>query len=153
MDAEELLRRYNTGERDFTGVKLPGIRLIDRRLGGIIFREADLNDAILDWTDLIDADLSYANLRGVRLGEASLQRANLEGADLSGAVFAQTTFRGANLSYAKLRDAILTEFSFKNANLSYADLRGISGFSPLACKGAIFHETIMPDGSIQSDDG
>lgn len=151
MDAGELLRRYAAGERDFTGVKLPGIHLMDKELSKVIFREADLSNAYLDWTNLSYADLSHANLRGVRLGEAALEGANLEGADLSGAVFGQTYLGKANLSHAKLRDAILTETSFDDANLSYADLSGARDFSINRCKGATFCETIMPDGSIRSD--
>lgn len=95
--------------------------------------------------------MSYANLKGARLGEAALTGANLEGADLSNAVFGQTSLSKTNLSHANLRRAILTESSLKNANLSYADLRGASDFSIYACKSAIFHETIMPDGSIRSN--
>ncbi|MCL1472768.1 pentapeptide repeat-containing protein [Argonema antarcticum] len=151
MDAEELLRRYATGERDFTGVKLPGVRSIDKNLRGAIFREADLSNACLDWTNLSYADLSYANLKGARLGEAALQGANLEYADLSNAVFGQTSFSDANLSHANLRYAILTEASFFDGNLSYADLSGASGFSINRCQGATFCETIMPDGSIRTD--
>ncbi|MEH2166023.1 MAG: pentapeptide repeat-containing protein [Nostoc sp.] len=95
--------------------------------------------------------MSYANLKGARLGEAALKGANLEGADLSGVVCGQTGFFDTNLSHANLRGAILTETSFDDANLSYADFRGTQNFSINRCKGAIFHETIMPDGSIRSE--
>ncbi len=106
MDAEELLRRYAAGERDFTGVKLLRVRLIDRELRGIIFKEADLSHAILDWTNLSYANLSNANLTWVHFGEASLQGANLEGANLSNTLFGQTSLSDANLSHANLSNAI-----------------------------------------------
>lgn len=48
MNAEELLQRYAAGERDFTGVKLSGVRLLDVNLSRTIFREADLSNAVLD---------------------------------------------------------------------------------------------------------
>nr|WP_322721317.1 pentapeptide repeat-containing protein [Nostoc sp. ChiQUE02]MDZ8234425.1 pentapeptide repeat-containing protein [Nostoc sp. ChiQUE02] len=65
--------------------------------------------------------------------------------------FGQSNFKGANLTRAVFRRAVLSEVSFKNANLSYVDLNGASEFSIYYCKGAIFHETIMPDGTIRSD--
>jgi uncharacterized protein YjbI with pentapeptide repeats len=151
MNATELLTRYAAGERDFTGVKLPGVRLIDKVLRGIILKEADLSDGCFDWTNLYDADLSYADLRGARLGEAVLQAANLQGADLSDAVFGQTPLAKANLSHAKLRRAILTETSFDEANLSYTDFTGAIDFELGRCKGAIFCETLMPDGTVRNE--
>jgi len=152
MTVEELLERYAAGERDFTGVKLFGIRLMDKVLRGIILKEADLRDAYFDWSTLSYADLSYADLRGSHLGEASLGRANLEGVDLSHAVFGQTTLREANLSHAKLERAILTETSFDKANLSYANFTGAIDFNIRRCKGAIFCETIMPNGTVRNEE-
>ncbi|MEH2259189.1 pentapeptide repeat-containing protein [Nostoc sp.] len=58
MNAKELLQRYAVGERDFTGVKLPRVRLLDVNLSRAIFREADLSNASLDWTNLSYADLT-----------------------------------------------------------------------------------------------
>ncbi|MEH2166022.1 MAG: pentapeptide repeat-containing protein [Nostoc sp.] len=43
MNAEELLQRYAAGKRDFTGVKLSRVRLLDVNLSRAIFREADIS--------------------------------------------------------------------------------------------------------------
>ena len=73
MDAEELLRMYAAGERDFTGVKLSKVRLVEKQLRGAIFREADFSDANLEGTIFTEADLNYANLKGALLQEAVFQ--------------------------------------------------------------------------------
>ncbi|PSB05673.1 hypothetical protein C7B62_24665 [Pleurocapsa sp. CCALA 161] len=142
MNKEELLRRYAAGERDFTGVDLSEVKLID----------ADLSFTIMDRAYLMFADLSGANMEGVRLEEAVLREANLTGAILIDAIFFQTYFGNANLSYVDLTGADLSESSFDNANLSHADLTAVSEFYVESFEGAIFDETVMPDGSIRTDD-
>ncbi|MEA5619184.1 pentapeptide repeat-containing protein [Cronbergia sp. UHCC 0137] len=151
MNAEDLLQRYAAGERDFTGVKLPGVRLVDKILNQVIFKGADFSDAYFESSGFDEVDLSFANLRRIRFFESGFGRANLEAADFSDAIFSQGSLKGANLTRAIFRRAVLSEVSFKNANLSYADLSEASEFSIYYCKGAIFHETIMPDGSIRSN--
>ncbi len=96
MTADELLKRYAVGERDFRGV--------------------NLSDEILIWADLSGADLSEADLSGANLNWANLSRVNLTAADLSGADLAW-----ANLNKADLRRANLNEAEFSGANLNGAD--------------------------------
>jgi uncharacterized protein YjbI with pentapeptide repeats len=60
LDSQELITRYQAGERDFTKVDLRG---------------ADLHE-----TNLSEADLSGADLRGVDLSGADLQATVLKGA-------------------------------------------------------------------------
>ena len=72
MDAQELLKRYNEGERDFVGANLRGAGLQRADLGG--------------------ANLFEANLEGANLVQrAFLAEANLNGADLQGAVYSHQT--------------------------------------------------------------
>lgn len=54
MKAEELLKHYQLGERDFRGVNLRGIYLRDVRLQGIDLSCADLRRA-----SLISVDFSF----------------------------------------------------------------------------------------------
>jgi hypothetical protein len=96
MTADELLRRYAAGERDFRRVSLRG--------------------EILSWADLSGADLSGADLSGANLNWANLYRVNLTGADLSGADLAW-----AKLNKASLRGANLSEANFSGASLDGAD--------------------------------
>ena len=57
--------------------------------------------------DLVNADLSCADLRGANLSGADLSDANLRGADLSNANLRWANLSGANLRRAKLSGADL----------------------------------------------
>ena len=101
--------------------------LVDANLSWADLREADLRGADLFWADLRSADLWRADLRGADLWEAVLRGAVLRGADL----------RGADLLWADLRDADLRDAlnldSARNADM------------------AIWHQTACPDGSMNID--
>jgi hypothetical protein len=78
---------------------------------------------------LIEADLSWAELRGANLSGAILAYASLNGADLSGANLSEATLYrailyGANLSKADLRKANLGVAILVNADLRASDLTG-----------------------------
>jgi Pentapeptide repeats (8 copies) len=109
MTADELLKAYKSGERDFRGAYLRGAYLRGADLRGVGLRDADLRGA-----DLGGADLGGADLGGADLRDADLRYANLRGADLGGA-----DLRGVGLRDADLRDANL-----RGADLGGADLRG-----------------------------
>lgn len=96
MTAEELLKRYEAGERDFRGV--------------------NLSEEILLWADLRGANLSGANLR-----RANFNWANLSGVDLTGSDLSEADLAWANLSKADLREANLSGANFSAASLNGAD--------------------------------
>jgi len=101
MNAEEILKKYATGERTFAGVNL---------------NEANLSGANLSHAELSQANLSVANLSG----------SNLSHANLSGAKLNVTKLSGANLSHANLTDAILNVANLAMADLSYAEMSNAS---------------------------
>jgi uncharacterized protein YjbI with pentapeptide repeats len=87
--------------------------------------EENLRESI----DLVEADFTGADLRGVYLGGADLKRAdfrqaNLREAHLSGANLNRADFMGAHLSGASLRGSDLTGSDLNTANLGAADLTG-----------------------------
>jgi 2-iminobutanoate/2-iminopropanoate deaminase len=108
MDAEELLERYENGERKFHSAMLRGVELNGADLSGI-----DLYNA-----NLTGAELNDVNLTGAALINANLTQASLRGANLSKLLGASS----ANLSYADLRDANLSNATFNSANFSNANL-------------------------------
>jgi hypothetical protein len=110
MAADEVLRRYAAGERDFRGV--------------------NLRDEILTWADLSGADLSGADLSGANLNWANLSRVNLTAADLSRADLAWANLKAANLSGADL----------SNAHFSGADLSGANWSGAIMPDGSILPE-------------
>ena len=92
MNAKELVRLYEKGVLDFSGVTLRGANLNGVNLsgtglsgGGVNLSGADLSGADLSYARLSDANLSGANLNGANLNGVNLSGVNLSGADLSGA--------------------------------------------------------------------
>jgi uncharacterized protein YxeA len=64
-------------------------------------------------------------MKGVKLTDADLYRANLSDSDLSESILERTKLTFANLSYAILHDAKIKEPNLSYANLSEADLAGV----------------------------
>ncbi|MEB3828932.1 pentapeptide repeat-containing protein [Phormidium sp. CCY1219] len=151
MEAEELVKQFVAGTRDFQSVNLTEVNLSQVNLSEINLSGANLSIANLSGADLSGANLSHsklnvaklnsahlcganlngadlnvanlirADLRGTLLIQASLIRAELMRAELSGANLTQANLNGANLREAKLRQAYLV-----SANVSEADMRGTS---------------------------
>ncbi len=96
--------------------------LIEANLSG-----ADLSEADLWVADLTRADLSGANLTNADLSRADLSRASIIQANLSGACLIEANLSGADLNEASLSTANLSGAKLRNtdlstANLSWADL-------------------------------
>jgi len=117
MTAEELLQRYQAGERDFRGVRLRGIFLRDECLRGI---------------DLSCADLRGASLMGVNLSQSNLKRADFSGAFLILARVRESDLSQANFSSAflirtDLQHSCLEQANLTSANMLRANLEGVTG--------------------------
>lgn len=74
------------------------------------------------WGDLINADLSYADLEGVNLYRASLHGINLKNANLTNANLENVDLSCANLENSDLTDANLYNANLTKANLNWASL-------------------------------
>lgn len=114
MQVQDLLDRYQQGERDFAHVDLSGASLSGVNLRDVNFTGANLSGANLSW-----AFLSRANLTG-----ANLRRADLRSVSLNNAILNQATLSGANLSKADLRLAQLQNSDLNWAILPESDLTG-----------------------------
>ena len=77
ISADDLLRRYRTGERDFRHVDLTGADLQSQELPGLVLCGADLTRTDLQYAVLTGADLSGAELHGTYLSHADLTHAKL----------------------------------------------------------------------------
>ena len=117
MKAEELLKRYASGERDFQGAELQETNLARVNLAGANLRNAVLCLANLSRANLTDADLTDANLVGADLLEAQAEGAKFKNAKLLGA-----DLRGGNFSQADFSDALLSSSLLTKANLQAANL-------------------------------
>ncbi len=154
MKAEELLKRYGAGERNFGGMDLREANLSRANLHHI-----DLSGADLSVANLSGANLSGADLRGARLNVAKLSGANLSGANLSGCILnvanlVRADLTGANLSQAALIRAELMRADLKQATLDSADLGGAqlqeaqlhqANFSRANLSEVSFHRAILAD--------
>jgi uncharacterized protein YjbI with pentapeptide repeats len=149
VDIQELLQRYAGGERDFSNCRL---LYVDCDLTGV-----SLEYAIFVNAELAECDFSGANLRGVNFSGAGLEQSafngcNLSAANLSGAFLNQVEFIGADLTGAYLINAHnICYVNFSRANLTNAILRnGMDAREPLIMDNAIFHNTVLPNGSIRN---
>ena len=112
---------------------------------GADFRGADLSEVKPGMGDTREqrapANLKRANLRGADFAGANLTLVRLEGADL----------REANLRDATIQAAFLYQADLRGADLSGADL-GRADLDEAQLDGAIFCDTIMPDGTRNNAD-
>lgn len=125
LTAEELLKEYEEGRRDFSHLMLDGIHLPSITLKEVAFEESSLQGANLSRSrlggaDFMEADLSGANLQEVILVEGALQGATLKGADLRGASLGGTSFSGADFTGADMRAATLDSAHFEGTILTAA---------------------------------
>jgi len=112
-------------------------------LSGVILSDANLESALLVYTDLSEADLRDANLRNAELRKTDFFLANLSDANLSHALLNRANLSGADVSDANLSDAILSD----------ADLSGAKGITneELAQQARNLEGATMPDGQKYED--
>jgi hypothetical protein len=113
VKAEELLKRYAKGTRNFVDANLQRADLRHADLRGAFLQTADLERAHLESAHLERADLSGANLwradlSGANLRDASLPGANLQHANLQGANLQGADIRGADIRVWHLRPLLVT---------------------------------------------
>lgn len=123
ITAEEFCRRYNEGERDFTGINLTGVDLSGKTLASpISLSQANLSNSNLSNANLTNANMIGANLQGANLNSTNLQQADLIQANLSGANLTKANLNYARLIQANLSQANLSETQLNSANLTTANL-------------------------------
>jgi hypothetical protein len=102
----------------FDMLRVPYARASELSLG----LHQNLSSIDLSYTDLPNAQLALAGLRGTNLHSSQLYNANLSGADLSLAHLVGATLRGADLSGCSLIGADLSYADLRGADLSRADM-------------------------------
>ncbi len=128
ISAEEFWKRYEEGERDFTGINLAGVNLSGKTLDSNVslsqanLSSANLANAKLTGVNLIGSNLQGANLNSTNFQSADLIEANLSGANLTKAALYYARLIQANLSQANLSEAQLEQANLTVANLSRANL-------------------------------
>lgn len=145
--ANDLLQRYNAGERNFQAIELIGAELNGAYLCDADFSYGEMMLAALNEVSLANCKLHRAYLSGADLVGAYLQEAELIGTELIGADLKDADLKGANLERANLGGANLTNANLTGANLSEAILIGANltntDFTDAIVLGCNFAETIM----------
>ena len=159
---QQLLDRYNAGERNFAG-----IRFFPDTCREPVLEDADLSNIILSGAYLPGIKLSLANLRNATLAgaymrgaelietdlhEADLRGANLQDACLSGTDIARTLLTAANLRGAELEGADFTNAELSESILCQVDFSQVRIVSSVAnrfiyCPNALLWQMTMPDGT------
>lgn len=146
------LPNADLSECDLTRADLRASHLDRGMLQKSILRQACLSDASLNHFVAIEADISDADLSGVRAYGAQFCYSTLQNAELSGGFFEKasflganlrrTFFRAANLTETIFQDAKLDETDFTSADLTCADLEGHC-LRKANWSGACFHRAFM----------
>jgi uncharacterized protein YjbI with pentapeptide repeats len=158
MDAEELVRRYEAGERDFRGEELPRANLIRAHIPRI-----NLSGAYLYGANLSGACLDDAILEGVNLERAWLcglyVNGELRWADPRQSDSLRNFLRrarhddvmkfkpGTSLRNAVLKNANLQHAVLWGADLSGADLKGAIVTDKQLAEAESLQVATMPDGT------
>ncbi|CAC5344401.1 MULTISPECIES: pentapeptide repeat-containing protein [Planktothrix] len=167
----QIVKRYQEGERDFSGVNLnennlSRIKLSQANLSGASFMVANLTSANLSGCNLTGANFNVARLSNANLSNAILDRAtlnvsNLVRADLSEASMIESLLiRGeliqallskAKLIQANLNGADLREAKVEQTDFSYANLSGANLSNTNLVKASFVHADLTQANLIQSD--
>ena len=157
--AEDILRQYKSGYREFKGVIVePPGNFAKSRLTGIIFEGASLVSCNFEKAILQRACFSAAILRNANFKAANLAKADLKGADLRGAMMRPVDLSGADLRWANLEGVDLTGSIISGANFDGANLKNacLKGTNPgkwwwkANLDEAKLDNTILPDGIVFS---
>ncbi|MYA62611.1 MAG: pentapeptide repeat-containing protein [Dehalococcoidia bacterium] len=121
------LRGYDLSTADFSGAILNQVDLSEASLSYSYFAEArldqaNLTDAVCQWTRFDGAQLHASKLINADLENARLANAMLREADLTDAYCHMTDFRNADLTNGKLRRAQLISAILIGANFSGCEL-------------------------------
>ncbi len=132
ITVEELLRRYGTGERNFTQVIIQDSR--EGLLRGIDLSGINLENSIIIF-DLSGTILRKNNLSKTIWGECHWRNVDFTGSDFSGinngvecvfgrCNFSNTIWNQADLFQSTFEDCDLTGADFEKADFSEVDLYG-----------------------------
>ncbi len=155
--AEDIIRRYHSGYREFPGVIIiETFNLSRKRLYGINFDGAtlmgcDFSKSYMKKSNFNAANLRNANLKGVDLSKATLTGADFRGASLQSANLSGADFRWANLEGVNLAGANISGANFDGANLKNANLKDTNPgklWWKANLQEAKLEGTILPDGTV-----
>jgi uncharacterized protein YjbI with pentapeptide repeats len=145
ISEEELLNLYKSGIRDFTAYEINFVVPGAMNLSGVDFRGQYLAEC-----DFSGSNFSGANLQGVDFAQSDLSDVDLTGADLTGASLIETFFTGTNFTDANLSNTFFSPNQMQRCNFTRANFSGSEWGHYMEAEGNIYHETVMPDGTLKT---
>lgn len=141
---EEIIKRYEAGERNFAGIDLRFINIsyscfMDTNFSGANLQVSAFRNIYLVNINFTNANLQGAIFSGYLIG-CNLSNTNLRGVDFEGTNLTGVDLTGADMTGANLSGANLIGTNLRNANLTSAKIT----------ESTIFCNTIMPDGRIEN---
>jgi len=164
---DELLERYQKGERNFAGLRmeantdnpdvldgadlsniiLSGIYWPGARLRDVNLTEAKLIGAYMPDADLTLADLTFADVSGATLRRACLECTNLTKARLEWTNLIEANLEGADTNNAIFEDSLLCQLNLMQVRPAGYDIDRID----IYCVRALLWNTVMPDGRFVAE--
>ncbi|MEO1373843.1 MAG: pentapeptide repeat-containing protein [Cyanobacteria bacterium J06635_10] len=142
--SEEIVKRYEAGERNLASVDLRKIHIYYTCFMEVDFSGASLQKSFFENIYLVNTNFSCANL----------ERAGFSGylisCDLSNTNLREVNFKGTNLTGVDLTGADLTSANLSGAKLIGTNLRNANLTGTKITESTIFCNTIMPDGRIEN---
>jgi uncharacterized protein YjbI with pentapeptide repeats len=139
---EAVLNGVNAVGTVFNAVRFSGAEVLNADLSG-----ADMTEARLANADFSGTKLDSAVLVQAKMGETEFTRASMKEADLTGARGSGVKLNHVDLSGAVLREADLTEADFGGSNLSGADLTR-ADLARASLEGAVLAKAIFVHASL-----
>jgi len=164
---DELLERYQKGERNFAGLRmeantdnpdvlygadlsniiLSGIYWPGARLRDVNLTEAKLIGAYMPDADFTLADLTLADLTGATLRRACLECTNLTKARLQRSNLIEANLEGADTIDASFEESLLCHLNFRQIRPARLTLDNMD----IYCINALLWNTVMPDGTLVAE--
>ena len=129
ITTEELLSRYAQGERDFSNLRLHGIRAGEQVLPGCDFSNSDFDDCVFGGSDMKECKFNEARIERSNFNNAILIKSKLINTQIGGAFggadFFETDLSGATIT-AYLEDAFLVSADLSSTRFVGARLKRAS---------------------------
>jgi BTB/POZ domain-containing protein KCTD9 len=148
MKAEEFLKLYKDGQRDFPGADLSEMDLTCEDLSGINLAGATLRKTTLCETNLANANFQNADLRDVEIiaetrgSNIDFSSANFEGTGMYEGIIEKANFSRANFKDASFAQYLMNECDFSGTDFTNAWLSETQ-FMAGRFKGAIFRKAYI----------
>ena len=163
LENDSLTKNIVSPERGYLLISLleTGINLRSTarsRANGILleridFTYSELRNVTLKKADLIEIDLSHADMRNSSFNGTDFENAIFYNASISQADLSYTSFKNADLRNAKLENSILDYANLQKADLSSSNLKNVSLLKTVlkeaTLKNAIVHKTFERDANMQ----